>query len=354
MARMLITTVGTSLLTNRDDRPWKGWNGRAGGPLPDAADVDRWLAEADPVNASAETNTLQAIGIHPRDRVRLLHSDTAEGRFCSARLQRFCLAVVGCEHVDARPLKALGYHGQRFQNALKGLVHEAIEAVHDARKAMVDPVFCATGGFKAEIAFLNLVGVLLDVEVYYIHEQFREVVHLPRLPLTWDADWFLTRRKFFEWIDDEPRSRREVADRLKADPALQPLIDNADDGHSYLNAAGVLLYRAAKEVGPRAAWPAAAPRPPAEKNGLSGVEHHRPKGWERFVSRLCEVDCVQRVKYDAAAFGGDAVKVLDGAKGIVGVRYGAAGNVLPLRVETTARGDAQTGLVRDYFAQLRL
>ena len=62
------------------------------------------------------------------------------------------------------------------------------------------------------------------------------------------------------------------------------------------------------------------------------------------------MDCVQRVKYDAAAFGGDAVKVLDGVKGIVGVRYGAAGNALPLRVETTARGDAQTGLVRDYFA----
>ena len=25
MARLLITTVGTSLLTNRDDRPWAGW-----------------------------------------------------------------------------------------------------------------------------------------------------------------------------------------------------------------------------------------------------------------------------------------------------------------------------------------
>lgn len=35
MPHLLITTVGTSLLTNRDDRPWTGWNRLAGDPLPD-------------------------------------------------------------------------------------------------------------------------------------------------------------------------------------------------------------------------------------------------------------------------------------------------------------------------------
>ena len=100
-------------------------------------------------------------------------------------------------------------------------MNEAIAAVRDSRDRSLDPVFCATGGFKAEIAFLNLLGALLAVEVFYIHEKFREVIRLPHLPLTWDADWVLQRRQFFEWIDDEPRSSTEVASRLKADPALQ-------------------------------------------------------------------------------------------------------------------------------------
>ena len=204
--------------------------------------------------------------------------------------------------------------------------------------------------FKAEIAFLNLMGALLKVEVYYIHEQFREIVRLPRLPLAWDADWVLQRRDFFEWIDEEPRRRSDVESRLKADPELQPLVDYASDGDSYLNAAGDLLFRAAKEVGPRAAWPAGVPKPPAAKNGLSGVEHHRPQGWQVLVKRLCEIDCVSRVLYDQSAVGGAAVKMIDGSRGAVAVRYGPTNNWLPLRVETSARGDAQTKLVVDYIA----
>lgn len=350
LARLLITTVGTSLLTNRDDRPWTGWNGRNGDALPDAAEIDRWLEAADPISASAETNALQSIEIDAADNVLLLHSDTHEGRFCSDRLSRFYADVVNCK-VEARQLTALGYASASFsQNGLKTLVDVAIAAVRDARGRSLEPMFCATGGFKAEIAFLNLLGALLAVEVYYIHEQFREVVRLPRLPLTWDADWVLRHRQFFEWIDDEPRSSAEVSSRLKANPALQPLIENAADGCSYLNAAGQLLYRAADEVGPRAVWPNAAPLPPGDKNGLSNDQHHRPTGWKAFVERVCEVDCVSRVFYDGAAYGGTEVKVLNASKGIIGVRWGPKGRELPLRVETTARGDTQTDMVRSYIA----
>ena len=61
MSRQVIYAVGTSLLTNRDYRPWAGWNPRTPDPLPAAADVERWLGSADLVKASAETNTLRAL-----------------------------------------------------------------------------------------------------------------------------------------------------------------------------------------------------------------------------------------------------------------------------------------------------
>ena len=97
--------------------------------------------------------------------------------------------------------------------------------------------------------------------------------------------------------------------------------------------------------------PEAVARPPAEKNGLSGVEHHRPRGWERFVERLCGIDCVARVCFDAAARSGPAVKVLDADTGTLGVRFGGADTSLPLRVETSARGEAQSELVAEYVRE---
>ena len=233
-------------------------------------------------------------------------------------------------------------------------MHEAIKAEKDAQDRSLDPVFCATGGFKSEMAFLNLLGALLKVEVRYIHEQFRDVIRLPRLPLTWDADWMLQRRPFFEWIDTEPRSSAEVESWLKADPELQPFILDAKDGCSYLNAAGELLFRTADVVGPGPGWPRAAAMPPSHKDGLSGVSHHRPKGWEEITAWLRNIDCVSRVSYDGVASGGSggtAVKVLDASTGTIGVRWSSAGSSLPLRVETTAKGDAQTELVKDYIGR---
>jgi putative CRISPR-associated protein (TIGR02619 family) len=353
MARVLITTVGTSLLTNRDARPWSGWNGRHADPLPDSSSVDGWLAAADPAIASAETNTLRALAVCQDDRLVFLHSDTPEGRYCSNRLSRFYRQTIGCIDVEERQISALGYqHASFAQRGLRSLVSVAIASIREAKQRGHFPVFCATGGFKAEIAFLNLLGALLDVEVFYIHEQFREIVRLPRLPLAWDSECVVQHQDFFDWIDAEPRPSQEVESWLHGRPALRPLIEDDPDGHTYLNAAGDLLYQAARArqgAGPRAAWPEPVARPPAEKNGVSAVAHHRPRGWERFVERLCSIDCVSRVSYDESAHGGPQVKVLDAPAGALGVRFGSVDASLPLRVETTARGEAQSELVAEYL-----
>jgi putative CRISPR-associated protein (TIGR02619 family) len=356
MPRLLICTVGTSLLTNRDDRPWTGWSAQRKDPLPDPSVVDAWLAAADPVTASAETNTLRAVGLGVDDRVRLLHSDTPEGHFCSQRLLTY-LRARKCREADERKLGALSYHQGSFaQRGLRSLIDEAITAVRRAHDGGLEPVLCATGGFKAEIAFLNLLGALLRVEVCYIHEQFREVVRLPRLPLTWDAQFVFQYRDFFEWIDAEPRANTEVEGWLRGRSDLRPLVEDDADGHTYLNAAGNLLFRVAQEelaLGPRAVWPPAANQSPAEKNGLSGVEHHRPRGWQKFVDRLAGIDCVKRIVYDAAAHSGARAWVLSPTAGTIAVRYESGDGALPLGVFTTARGEAQTELVADYLRRLR-
>ena len=62
--------------------------------------------------------------------------------------------------------------------------------------------------------------------------------------------------------------------------------------------------------GPRAVWPEASPNSPEQKDGLSGVQHKRPRGWESFVDTLCRIDCISYVRYSEDAYGGTPVKVL--------------------------------------------
>ena len=354
MARLLITTVGTSLLTNRDDRPWE-WSFRNKENLPRPEIVDEWLATADPVKVSAEMNTLHRRAIGEADRISFLHSDTPEGKYCSERLGTYytdkCRAVKQCV------LSALSYRDQSFaQRGLKSLISVTLHEIREARELSLTPIFCATGGFKAEIAFLNILGALLNIEVYYIHELHREEVQLPRLPLAWDTDYVIQHQDFFEWIKEDMRKSTEVESWLNARPELRTLVEDVEmDGVIYtdLSAAGELLFAAAKEYRPRAVWPQSSENSPEDKDGLSGIEHHRPSGWRGFVERLCAIDCVSRVAYDAKMYGGDVVKVIDAEAGTIGVRFGPTGNELPLKVETTASGDEQSELVAAYIRRIR-
>ena len=134
MTKVLITTVGTSLLTNReDDRPWKGWNGRGGDPLPEKSIVDNWLITASLEAASAETNTLRAITPSSNEHIVFLHSDTPEGRFCSNRLRRFYEQNKRYANVSEKPIAALGYHHDSFaQKGLRSLVSVAVGEIHQA------------------------------------------------------------------------------------------------------------------------------------------------------------------------------------------------------------------------------
>ena len=355
MARLLITTVGTSLLTNRDKRPWTWSHWKAEEPLPNPKVVDDWLATANPVEASAEMNTLHRREIGEIDRISFLHSDTPEGKYCSDRLGMYYEKK--CREVRQCVLRALSYQDKSFaQRGLKSLISVTLQELRFARAHRLPPVFCATGGFKAEIAFLNLLGALLNIEVYYIHELHREEVQLPRLPLTWDIDYVLQHQEFFEWIKGDPRKSSEVESWLNASPELRPLVANVEiDGNSYvdLSAAGELLFEAAKASRPRAMWPDSSDNSPEQKYGLSGVQHHRPDGWKQFVDRLCKIDCVNYVRYDGNVHGWTHVKVINGEEGTIGVPFGPTDKQLPLRAETTALGNEQTELVAAHIRKIQ-
>jgi putative CRISPR-associated protein (TIGR02619 family) len=233
--RTILTTVGTSLLGNA---------GRAlgTGDLSDG-DLANFLARTDAVRACAETNALSRL-LRDGDQIVFLHSHTDEGRRCAEALRR---------HYERQGYRAelveipdLSYTESRFKlRGLRALVAALAGRIERERAQGRDVLINATGGFKAEIAYATLVGLLFDVPVYYIHERFDELIEMPAAPLAWDyavlAEW----EEFFDWIDAEPRATAEVDRRWPGLPQeVRVLLTDEADGCTYLSPAGEAFVRA--------------------------------------------------------------------------------------------------------------
>lgn len=351
--RDIIVSVGTSLLTNRETetgRPWSGWI--CGRPLPSSDTAVEYLSRADSVLASAETNTLENLDLHSSDCLHWLHSETPEGRFCAEALRDHYEALGN--RGDLHELTGLHYREETFVDlGLRSLVSTAFGIIRKAGTSQVE--ICATGGFKAELAYLNLVGLLSGCPVHYIHERFRTLITLPALPTAWNTSLVERNIAFFEWMEDtaEGRAAVEVENRLSAVPELRMLVTFAD-GCGYLSPAGLALYQAYQErLGiPTVTWPPSSRKTPQEKISLESTGHHRPKGWEQFVDWLASIDCISLIKYDGGSDrpSGTKAEVRDPNSGVLKVVYSADFEI-HFEVATTARSDDQCRLVADYITR---
>ena len=69
---------------------------------------------------------------------------------------------------------------------------------------------------------------------------------------------------------------------------------------------------------------------------------------------ICRIDCVAHVRYEGSAPSGSrgpGVQKVDGETGGMLAVYEKQGKRLPIWIETTAQGKAQTQLVADYIGR---
>jgi putative CRISPR-associated protein (TIGR02619 family) len=235
--RTILATVGTSLLNNakRDLQI----------EAPDDQQLANYLRHGDVVKASAETNSLARL-LQAQDRVIFLCSQTSEGRQCAEALARFY------QHVghDTRVLEVpdLTYAERRFKmRGLRSLVATLIDQIRRERAQSRSVHINATGGFKAEIAYATLVGLLFDVPVYYIHEAFRDIIEMPPSPISWDYSLLADFEDFFAWISTDLRPTREVDQRLRGLPSELRLLLAEEEGFTLLSPAGEAFYEAYRD-----------------------------------------------------------------------------------------------------------
>jgi putative CRISPR-associated protein (TIGR02619 family) len=109
----------------------------------------------------------------------LIHTDTNIGGCCAKAIKEY---LKQNKIQVAEPIEIKGLHGPKtFQKGLANLIHEIANILANHKNVRI----CATGGFKPESAIATLLGFMAKAPVYYIHESFRQHIHLPAIPIDW-------------------------------------------------------------------------------------------------------------------------------------------------------------------------
>lgn len=204
VARLVVSTVGTSLLTNgaapallpllrrtANARP-QDLKPDERGPLESLIAARRQrlhdapLAEAR--RLSAELNGLLAIpdvldraSFAGDDRHVLVATDTLQGAAAAEIVQDWIAARDGEVEILRVPdlrTDALA----TFRVALSSLADELLARAHGQRV-----ILNLTGGFKSVNAYLQSLAMLQGWETVFLFESARELLRIPRLPVVWDV-----------------------------------------------------------------------------------------------------------------------------------------------------------------------
>jgi len=90
----------------------------------------------------------------------------------------------------------------------------------------------STGGFKAQIAYSTLLGVLFNIPVYYIHEDFSELVELPSLPIHFDFSAFEDALPELDAIVSASDKKQASLAMNRLPEEMRSLIDENSEGYS--------------------------------------------------------------------------------------------------------------------------
>ncbi|MBE9166324.1 putative CRISPR-associated protein [Pleurocapsales cyanobacterium LEGE 06147] len=346
--RTILTTTGTSLLTNTARSLKK--------QLIEVTvdEIRRYLNRTSAEEATAETNSLLKIA-EPTDEVVLLYTSTTDGKLCAEQIKHY-LEKKGWSNLRLHQL-ALEYNEANFERyGLRELVDVLINEIERSQRKNQEVVINATGGFKAEIAYTTLVGMIFQVPVKYIYQNFARPITFPCLPITWNLDLLIEYEDFFAWIDEDCRQSYEVKERLQSIPdsdRLQSLLLPPDDeGYIFLSPAGNILWRRVIQQRQVAEWieePPPSEVPIADKisPSLKREKHHIPDRTLDFAKRLAEIPCVEQII--GGFFENTTMKRIKGISEDGSIRLLWADNekATNLSIRTTAKGYAQTLQVCD-------
>lgn len=234
--RTILTTVGISLTSP---------NKHGGKTLNDQA-LANYLRHTAAAAASAETNSLSHILVE-NDNIVFLCSDTDAGKLCAEALRTYYDSMEYTASVKVIP--HLTYKESKFKvQGLRSFVSTLINLVR-THKGSGEVLINATSGFKAEMAYAHLIGLLFNAPVFYIHEAFKDIIKMPAPPIGWDHSLIADCEEFFEWINDDYRKTDDANRRLSGFPKAEEIrfLLEEEDGFTLLSPTGEVFFEAFRE-----------------------------------------------------------------------------------------------------------
>jgi putative CRISPR-associated protein (TIGR02619 family) len=290
----ILTTTGISLYTN---------TGRLHDTKMPTDDQMRQYLRMNPKRASSEANSLLQMA-EQNDHLVLLHTQTLEAIRC-AELLRDYFHNEGYKHVRLVPLEFQGDPKHIETTGLRNLIDTLIDEIEDAQRNRQEVVINATAGFKAQVVYSTMIGMIYHVPVKYLYEDFQSLVTFNSISVDWDTSLFLTYDGFFKWVDAAPRTKQEVENYLKGnvdrEQILALLTPPDKDGEVFLSYMGDALRRKFQremEEAELVEWPPAADIKTIEDKIASSIldrRHHPVKGDLQMCYKIAAIDCVQEI-----------------------------------------------------------
>ena len=270
--RYIISTIGTSILTNSINRVTEGnWFGILGASAnlkeyelsEESKDVIDELAErahgklkgshvGTHRSASAELNGIYGIyeGTLPEqnaDQHYLICTDTYQGQTTGNLIKDF-LEKRGFNASVVIPKKLSTKDTDAFTDGIKELIQWLENSVSGQRDSGHQVIFNLVGGFKSLQGYMQTFGAFYADESVYIFEGSSELIRIPRLPIQIDTTEIQQYRKQFSMMAAKaPCLMTEVTEVENISKTLLDIIE--DKGKSYvgLSAWGMLIWNRTKD-----------------------------------------------------------------------------------------------------------
>lgn len=198
MKEFHIISTGVSLLTNAqrngffpeikvsDEKHWQK-------VLEDSGQIEKLtkFLKTDPMKACAEMNTFLRVteGKNPSNvEVYFFGTKTASNELCRRCIERF---LKDAGYIIYTPYEVSGYFWEakfdstfavdEFKKGISELLDRLLYIAHRKIQEGYEVYFNPTGGLKAHVIATALAGFLTGRQLYYMNEEFQDVVFLPKL-----------------------------------------------------------------------------------------------------------------------------------------------------------------------------
>ncbi len=300
----ILTTTGISLYSNTKRK--ENTERKEKEKEPTDAQMRQYL-RTNPTLASSESNSLLRMATKD-DHLVLLHTRTQQAIKCVELLRNY-FQNEGYKHVRLVPLEFQDDPKHIETTGLRNLINTLIKEIRTAKKApseaQRDVVINATAGFKAQVVYSTMIGMIYRVPIKYIYEDFKSVVTFNPIAVDWDTSLFLNHEDFFRWIKAQSRTYKEVQQYLRNrddHQRIEALLTPPDaDNHVFLSYMGEVLDCQLQDEREEAALikslPSAGVKNISDKiaTSIQNKNHHLPKGSVEACYKVASLDYVREI-----------------------------------------------------------